>query len=377
MQVPTTHEVYRYDGTRELKSESPFYWNGDLHQLCIVEGIVTATTLDIAHFVVTRVLDGYDHATDDFYRPFQSLDEYNPWSDELPLAFRPLQELSAKQCDLSDAARYASQIADHVRAPADMHLVPGNRIHVHEYVFYGNAGGTNVGIQTREVCKIPGRAVDPLEQIEMIARRRQRLAAQAVRTLARVEQRVMSEQPRISPDDPVEPFAQPDHRELATYGSITARYVFGDGVVADHFVDVTAIPSSAENMQLMGVNLTASGNCLVTPYITPFGPPRTGEPVSELEIKIHSSTVHNPAVGEQKVFVEVDGVLYEACIEPETSSHYFEQPGHHVVFGGFKRPNKPNDTIVLTGTDAERYFDIVYRGSGADPSETTWAESVR
>jgi hypothetical protein len=165
----------------------------------------------------------------------------------------------------------------------------------------------------------------------------------------------MVSNPRINPNEAFRPFENTPTREGRR--GLKDRRVFGNGQVKDHFVDVNAKEQFPDNAILQGdIRFTHTGDVTLIPNIMPFGEGSDDDPLMEVMIEIHSKTVLDRAVGEQQVYVLIDGVKYTAFVDSETSSHYFVNPGHEIVFGGFRAEGQTSDCKQLTNEQREAYF---------------------
>lgn len=320
----------------------------EVTQRCLVQGLVVEVSNKQAHYVITHVLDGRDEILDDdFYPEYRSATIYGPWFSEVPGSYRALWEEAREryQCDVQN-------YTDEVELPDDLAVVPGDTIHVHETLFWEpNERGGKTGYSRYDVCKLPLPNIGVQESLKVLAHKRSQQIQDGLIEAKKTEDEEMAALERITSGQPVRPFNNPSvHNPNAKYyQSVDARFVYGENAVQDHFVEVRARTAYEGDVEMGGARrFGVDGSQYVVPSIMPFGKGSPDDPLYELRIHFLSETKLNPAVGEVRPVVLIDGVKYEALVDVEESSSSFKRPGHDVVFTGFRMEGKRFDMAKLT-----------------------------
>ncbi|MDZ7786109.1 MAG: hypothetical protein U5L95_03240 [Candidatus Saccharibacteria bacterium] len=339
---------------RELTPEN----YSEFSQRSLLQGIVVEANNEQAQYIVTHVLDGKEEVLDydfDFYPEFRTASVHSPWYSETPESYRALlYELNG------DESPDAFPASDSVALTDNLELLPGDTIHVHQTMFWEtDEQGRKSGYPRYDVCKLPVANTGLSVVLETIRAERLERIAQKIKKIEEDEQEAMSGCVRILPNEPTRPFENPGphNTDSNRYQRISSRYAYGDGVVDDHFVDIKAQEAYIGDVELGGVRrFGADGTEYLVPSIMPFGEGTIEDPLYELEIHIHSETKLNPAVGELRGYVMIDGTKYEALLDPEVSSHYFENPGHDITFSGFRAEGVQFDMVGINKEQSDALY---------------------
>jgi len=328
-----------------------FEWNGITDQNLLVEGLVVGIGETALRVAVTHIHED-TWRSDDFYREVSSY----AWFQQIGNSYyRDLLGLSKARTAKRDLGRVERLSQEYPLTDPSVEIAAGDTVHVHRTVFWGSDGTPGQrGIPVYDVCKLPVPNIGVEAGLQKLSDRTLRLAKQLVRSAQNREHIDMLTNPRVQPNEAFRPFE--DSKAEGTH-KVVSRRVFGHGQVKDHFVDVKAKEQYVRNWELQGdIRFTEEGDVTLVPNIMPFGEGSEDDPLMEVSIEIHSTTVLNRAVGEQQAYVLVDGVKYTAFVDPEVSSHHFENPGHEVVFGGFRADDETLDCFWLTKEQKEAYF---------------------
>lgn len=344
---PTEITETSYEG---VTTSHPFEWNGKTEQSLLVQGIVVSVGETALQLAITHIHDG-NWRSDSMYGEVG----HTPWFQQIgTLHYRELFYLSERKANkdiLENLERRTQPYTIHEGTPF---VEPGDTVHVHRTIFWQDVQNGLTGLHITDICKLPVPNMNVDEALVKLYERNIRLAKQLARTAQYREHLNMISNPRIQPNQAFRPFAETVSSEERT---VNDRRVFGHAQVLDHFVDVSATKQYEGNREVQGdMRFTEKGDATVVRNIMPFGEGSDNDPLMELSIKIHSDTVLNKAVGEQQVYVVVDGVKYAAFKDPEASSHYFEQLGHDVIFSGFRAEGETLDCFWLTAEQKDAYF---------------------
>ncbi len=332
-----------------------FAWDGEITPLSSVGAFAVRIEDGLVHFVITQVLadPNNDYPMDSSVYPyrFTTAGYNNPWSKRFPINPRALEHMAntAYSKDVPnqlDSVELGQNSTDSIK--------PGDMIRVQELLAQGIARGRRVGQTVYEVSKIDGDSYSVEEFFLKSARLKPKIAAQLLRAYQKRERLLLLEQARISPNQPVRPFAElNDCSILRTETTdnarrIMAKYVFGGGPVKDHFVDIIAEVAPESLVRFGGLRTyTESGVHHLTPNITPFGHGSIGDPLCVISIEVYTESTLNPAVGEQNIRLDIDGVAYAAIKDSFFSSRYFDNVGHRIVVRGFRETTTTLDTYRL------------------------------
>ncbi len=344
--------------------ERPFIWDGKIHQDAMIEAFVVEVSNSRVHFVITH----YDPAHDfDFSESggyssdrYQTVGRHQAWSSQFPKDYRELlctadaaYKTGVPETSLTDSVPLSSDTPE---------LVAGDFIHIHQSLLWEepSENGSKSGLTVFDICKLPKPNELPEAFFERAARLRPRIAKQLVRTMAKKEALRMNQQNRITPNEPLQPFKDPDSTLTPIEWNgikshiYRSRNVFGNGPVKDHFVDITATPAGDYYTELGGTeNFTSTGRHLFTPNVMPFGEGSEDDPLHVVRVAVYSTTVFNPAVGEQRAYITIDGIKYELLKNAGESSYYFERPGHDVIYEGVREEGVEYDTYQITSEQSE------------------------
>lgn len=289
----------------------PYEWSGTTEQTLLVQGLVVDVGKTALSVAVTHIHES-TWSSDSLHREVGSY----LWFQQIGNShYRELLSLSGSNAggiDFSKVKRRAQEYPVHEDGPE---ILPGDTVHVHQTVFWGTrkADGQR-GVSAIDVCKLPIPNVGVEEGLQKLSERTVRLAKQLVRSAQAREHTSMLSNPRINPNEAFRPFEEV--RDEAT-SRVTDCRVFGHGQVKDHFVDVKAKEQYSGNRELQGdIRFTEKGDVTLVPNIMPFGEGSEDDPLMEVSIEIHSTTVLNRAVGEQQAYVLIDGVKYTAFVDP-------------------------------------------------------------
>jgi hypothetical protein len=320
-------------------------------QLC-VEAFVLEVKESTAIVGITKVLE--DHGEEIELDPkqrfwgtdgYRSADYYSPLFESFPEDYRSLLEITKRLFSRGYSALDGFDSIDINNCPQ---IRPGDSVRITtEFVFVRNGRDSRSG-STEQIVEILPKPNQPdiISYIKRSEERKIRLAKQLMRTIAKREQMDMSAQSRIVPNRAVRPFEDTGSRQV--------RYVFGDGPVKDHYVDISARSLRSGNTGLRGdkcfTNNRETGESFAyfVPYHAPLGFGEPDEELYEIDISISSQTAHSPAVGEQTVVISADGEQYDMYNDPYETSQIFENPGHHIVSGGFMRSDGAPNASVIT-----------------------------
>ena len=370
MIVPETITLYEWQD--DVPREVPFHWDGEVHEQARMQAFIVDVKDRRAHFVITH----YDNPEDDRFKWHGSSDGYDTqtatiwagWASQYPNYPKVLREVAN--------SRYSGEVPDEnhldsIYLEEDApEIVPGDTVHIHQLLLWGdvlpedNTHAIKLGHTIYELCKMPMANEEVGVFFERTARMRPRIAAQLVRTSAKREMLDMQSYPRIHPNTTARPFEDTAscligrerhgrHDEI-----FRSRNVYGAGVVKDHYLDVTARVAGEYYTDAGGIQrFTDKGGHLFVPNIVPFGSLSEDDPLYVVEIKLWSSSVICPALAEQKVFVTIDGIRYEALQDPEDSSTSFDKPGRRITFNGLRRVGQEYDMFELTEEQSQALFD--------------------
>lgn len=354
MAIPEFIERIPLDGS---PVRVPFTFSDRIEQDCAVEALILGRDGNELRFVVTDVLDGEQNlARGHTITDFNTIYYGAPWFRQLtqdPDILRGLihaEATGARLPDWPDKQEFL-QIPDGVE--------PGHFVHIHANIYWGTTGEEGIsqtGIWGFEVCKMPADPVVPEDYVRTNQARKIRLAKLVLRGMERKEYIDMQSNERIEPDKPRRPFANQEQCRVTYVSGRTEqdayvkRFVFGAGPVRDHYVDVTARLAADYHTELGGIQrFTDKGTHLFVPNEMPFGSlDSDDDPLHLVEIRMYSELVRSPALAEQKLYVMIDGVRYEALTDYEQSSHDFSKPGRRLHFGGVRRVGKEKDMYVIS-----------------------------
>lgn len=327
----------------------------DVWQESLVQAFVVNRERTEARIVVTRVLEGRERVMRNWtgYSGYATADPRVLTFSEMPNDYRSLVWTAGV-----NVGELGSPQTDRVYAHEGATFEPGDTVHIHD-MWYQNPDNDKQYFGKKEFCVLPVPNTGVEEAVNAMRYRNSRLAGIMARTIEHREQLALQGLPRIFPDEPYRPFQDfPDTEGAKT---VNSRAAYGAGQVKDHFVDVTAHRPHEMDMEHGGVmRFGRDGSRYVTKNILPFGPGSDDDPLMQLEVHVHTTTVHNPAVAEQQMQLLIDGKPYIARVDVERSSHYFENPGHDVYFGGFTVEGV-QDTAKLTEDQIaalNRKFDL-------------------
>lgn len=332
----------------------------EMSQYCLVQGIVVEVSDNLAHYVITHVHDGRDEILDDqFYPTYRTATKRSPWFSELPESYRALW-MEAREEYEYDVADWH----DDVELPYDIEVVVGDTIHVHQTMFWEpNKRGGKTGYPRIDVCKLPVPNIGLQAALEAIVHERAHKVQQALIEAASLEQAALQELERIEPGKPTRPFNNPGRHDIngKPHQTVRTQFVYGGGPVEDHFLNITASAVITMDLEYGGVQrFGTDGSQYLVPSIMPFGPGSEEDPLYELKIHVNSDTKLNPAVGEIRPQVVIDGIKYEALVDTEVSSVYFKKPGHDVIFNGFRQEGVEFDMVKLTDKQIAA-FDVRFK----------------
>ncbi|MCB9821671.1 hypothetical protein H6798_04005 [Candidatus Nomurabacteria bacterium] len=352
MEVPKTVTSRRWDSaTRsEVSLELPFEYD-QISLDNVVEALVVGTDqAGNSRYVITKVVEGKNDVCDDFFADYNSAKVEYGWFYDFPEDYRLLCMQAENGFSLfRKLDEYTTDIL-----PASVgEFALGDKLLISHYTAWGQSPDHSGRIGLLVTDAIILEQFDEVgAEIERLAARKQRLAKQLVRTIEHRERLKLRSLTRIEADVPSRVF---EHSQ-SDGDNITIRYVFGNGPVQDHFVDMTASARDFLKQDILGtLRYSQDGGTYVTPHFLPFGMGTKEDPLMAIALHVHTDTVLNPAVGEQTVSLLIDGVTYSGCVDPEMSSHYFENPGHDIYFFGFKQQGRDLDTFRMSKEQAHAY----------------------
>ncbi len=333
----------------------PENWD-EVEQRYLVQGIVIAVKDRRAHYVITHVLDGCEEILDDdFYPEPRSASTQSPWYSDVPNSYRALW-YELEDTDPPNPLR----IADKVDLAEGQIIVPGDTIHVHQTNFWKITGpSSKTGYPRYDVCKMPIANLGLEVMLASVLQQRRQKVEAALQRMQQNEQQEMLASRRLLPNQSERPFVDPGKHDPNEnyYQTVTSRFVYGEGPVTDHFVDISARTAYEGDVAYGGVlRYGTDGSVYLITALLPFGAGSADDPLYELKITIHSQTIINPAVGELRPQVVIDGVTFAAQLDVEESSSRFKYPGHHVVFSGFRQDDAEWNMAPLTPEQSNAIF---------------------
>ncbi len=303
--------------------------------------------------VITRVYGGHNYVYDRYNSDLVTAGEEFGWHDLHPRAFR--QKLNRAEHGYKGLGESIS--LDYLPLD-DSNLQAGDLARVRHFILWCESDSPDilVGKDIYEAELLESNVVVEAELAKR-AELKQQVARQLVKSAMHRERLAISGLPRFTQGDSLRlPIPQADLVD-GQFRTIK-RCVLGGGQAADYFVDINLRPFRREQGVSRGeVLFTPSGDALLVPYLPPLGHGTEADPLVELGINIGSTTVHNPAIREQQVAVTVDGITYSAEADPELSSRFFEQPGHHMVFNKFKLPGGGPNVVQLSQVQVEALLE--------------------
>jgi len=333
----------------------PFEWGGEFYQERVLQGLAIAATSESVTIIVTHTND--EKSPDTFHGDSDSA-WFQQISDSDYKSLSWISDVDTEKLNDETIKRKARTFRMYDDSPG---VKPGDTLHVHQSYFLSkptpDSSQWKTASHVDEVCLLPNVNIGVEAGLDRLAKLRVRLARQLVRSAKIREHLTMIQNPRIDPNNSFRPFgeAELDDKEKTR---IKARRVYGAGQVDDHFVDIKADIQRGTDEEIRGdLRFTTKGGVVITPQIAPLGEGSEHDPLMKVEIHIHSSNVHNRAVGEQQAYILIDGVKYVAEKDPEISSQYFENPGHDVYFAGFRPEGVSKNTFTLTEEQRQAYFD--------------------
>lgn len=360
MELPDVIKDHRgWDEDDEVRY-IPFVPSGEIEQKNLVEVLVTEVDDRVVKFIVLDVLDGLEDVMEGRGNLYAHTADYGlPWFRRFARNYRWLTGIAETDWGDDDIPIRPDTIE--IDAFNDL-ISAGDTIHIHSNIYWGNEeGNSKTGIWRFEACRLPVENRDVQQFVNDSAKRKAKLARLMARSMARREFLDMQKQTRIEPGLPYRPFEDSSEDSesvrILKHGTqqwLIARGAYGSGPVKDHYVDIIARPAGDYLTELGGQrNCTVEGTALLTPNITPFGDGSPEDPLYEIDIEIKSETVLNPAVGEQRVQILIDGKVYDALQSAENSSHMFKRPGHRIAMEGYREHGVKYDTCALTEEQAE------------------------
>lgn len=318
-----------------------------LSQQWVVEALITDTSHDRQQYIVTNVISGFSRLYGRDYPPLHSTAANFALSPE-QLMDSPYRSLVSDPHynRIADASHYdldellqnneALQVGDRITIERWLHKVPTGH----------NAWSGN----SIENVTVIERSVDITAEEDKALERKQYIRENLAAILRRLEYMQLERNDRLQTG--VETTIAWSHDERSDISR--AEFVYGENSIEDHFVNLVARPySPIEEVPLGGdTRYTYSGNAFVARDVIAGVPSKElvklREPVVELSAHVWTKTALNPEVDTVVVGFIVDGIHYIGVKDDELSSHYFEAPGHDLVFNAFTIKGEVFDGVALT-----------------------------
>lgn len=331
-----------------------------------VEGLVVLVTDTQTKYAVTKVLEGHEKIFDPHHQPLNS----------------PLSDLVFSAEDFSKAAfRYLVQQPYYVSAletddyrldilaQHDPRRQVGERIKITRWshiVHYKNQRDTWQYLPIEHIQVLES-GIDISAEESRIKAEKERIRHGFAGIIRRIEELDMQRYPRLVANEPTVVQWQAGNKD----NSFSADYVFGDGDIEDHYVSIEALPyrhvGEPETNLVGETRYTQSGRMIVQREIradiTEERALERYDDMMTIAITISSETKLNPAVGNVKTSLFIGDQIYHGVQDTEESSHYFENPGHHIYFNDYITPGDDPDTLEVSEEDRDalsRYSGVIH-----------------
>jgi hypothetical protein len=341
-----------------------------LKQEWIVEGLVVATDKTRPQYIVTKVLAGHETVYPGDYR-YHELTSPNA---NFALSPEDFAEYSYRGLVSKNYYRSYTQDKDNLDSllATDVEVQVGDRVKIvrwsqevaYEYDRYGGGKGASSRTEYIESATVLESGIDIDEEESRVLKQKSYIQKNFAGILRRLEQLQLQQRERLQTNVDT-PIAW-DH-EGQKDGAI-ARYVYGEGLIEDHFVTLSAKPHTPdiENPLPGDMRFTQSGRAFLQRDITVGEQSKElaliNEPLLELSASVWTNTAFNPEVDNVRVDFIVDAVHYAGSIDIELSTRSFRNPGHHLEFTTFSNIDVEYDGVEIKTDESDailKYKDTI------------------
>gem|GEM_PF-6413873 len=333
-----------------------------LSQEWIVEGLVVTTDKHQPQYIVTKVLDGHKKVYPGEYRHHQLRSPNAHFvlspKDFTKYSYRGLINdedyyLYAKDdrdLDYLFASDAEVQVGDRIR------VVRWSRQKPVEYDVLGGGKSTAWTTEYIENVSVLESDIDIEAEEDRELHRLRYIRENFAGILRRLERLQLEKQERLVGGVASSIKWQSSNEKP---GTLFATYVYGEGVVEDHFMRLNAKPYAAEpEMPLDGdMRFTQNGKTFLARDVIGGSPSKelvlASEPQFELVAEVSTETAFNPEVKDLRVDFMIDDVRYTGIVDVEMSTRSFINPGHHLLFRSFSVAGQEYDGIEIPVDDAD------------------------